>query len=166
MPDLGQEQPPRATPAAEKHSVPRSRFTYFFMMPDPYEQRIMLAYLAEKYPDSQAKKVSELRIDRLTDLHAVIVLVRPKPSAAATQFKNQMGLSEFTHHEPETKMAEVREARPILIKDFWREAGEDSVSDGELDTSAFITAVSQAASPITTYWHPDQLPGILKLSYV
>jgi len=175
------QQVTKESKAAEP-TLPNSRFTYFMMLPDQYEQRVMLAYIAQKYPQSEARKVSELRVDRLTDLHSVIVLVRPRPTPAATQFKNGMGVSEFQHHEPEEKLKEVRESRPILVKTFFKAPGavpefneygdrpemslDNEVGDGELNISNFLTALAQAASPMTLNWHPTQLPGIVRLAWV
>lgn len=149
--------------------LPNARFTYFIMLPDDYEKKIMLAYLESKYAKESlalAKKVGEMRVDRLTDMHTVIALVRPRPSPAATPFKNQMGLTDYEHHEPELKGREVRESRPILIKRFWRAASDEAMVDGELNTSEFLTALAQAASPLSINWHPEQTPGVVKLSWV
>lgn len=155
-----------AAGTSQAPDVKNSRFTYFIHLPDDYEKRVMEGYVKTKYPSSQAKRVGELNVGRLTDMHSVIVLVRPRPTPSATPHRTQMGTIEYTHHEPETKLAEVRESRPILCKQFWSEGGDDSMVDGFLSISDFLTALSQAASPITLSWHPDQLPGIVKLSWV
>lgn len=157
---------PAVAGTAPTPELKNSRFTYFIHLPDDYERRVSEAYFKTKYPNSQAKRVGELNVGRLTDLHSVITLVRPRPTAAATPHRTAMGSIDYTHHEPETKIAEVRESRPILVKHFWTEGGDDSMVDGQLNISEFLTALSQAASPITLNWHPDQLPGIVKLSWV
>lgn len=154
------------TVKSEPVSVGDSRFTYFLYFPDDYEKEVARLYLAEKYPRSSAKKLGELQVNRLTDQHTLILLTRPRPTAASTPHKNQMGVIEFTRHEPETKVKEIRESKPIVCKDFWQEGNEDSMVDGTLNTHLFLEAVSKAASPLTINWHPDQNPGVLKLSWV
>lgn len=159
---------PAAEPAAklEEPRIGDSRFTYFLYLPDDYEREVMRLYLAQKYPTTTARRVGEMQVNRLTDQHNVIVLSRPKPTASSTPRKNQMGAVEFEHHEPKTKLPEVRESKPIFCRDFWIEGNEDSMVDGTLDTHLFLAAVSKAASPLTINWHPEQNPGVLKLSWV
>ena len=159
---------PAAEPAQTKQTeqVGDSRFTYFLYLPDDYEKEIMRLYLAQKYPNSQARKVGEMQVNRLTEVHNVIVLTRKKPSPMSTPRRNQMGTTEYERHEPETKLKEVTESKPIVCADFWAPGNEDSMVDGQMDTHSFLTAVSKAASPLTISWHPEQNPGILKLSWV
>lgn len=146
--------------------VGNSRFTYFLYLPDDFEKEVMRLYLAQKYPTSLARRVGEMQVNRLTDQHQVIVLVRPKPTPASTPHKNQMGATEFEHHDHKTKLGEVRESRPIFCREFWQEGNDDSMVDGTLNTHQFLEAVSRAASPLTISWHPEQNPGILKLSWI
>lgn len=159
-------------PAAEPVAAPKaldpgfSRFTYFLYLPNDYEKEIMRLYLAQKYPESLARKVGEMQVNRLTDQHQVIILTRPKPTPDKTPRRNQMGAVEFDDHEPSTKLKEVRESKPISVREFWNEGNEDSMIDGTLDTHRFLDAVARAASPLTISWHPEQNPGVLKLSWV
>lgn len=177
---MPEAQPVTKDPKAAEPTLPFSRFNYFMMLPDQYEQRVMLAYLTEKYPKTQSRKVSELRVDGLNEMHSIIVLTRPRPTPSATQFKNGMGVSEFQHHEPEEKLKEVRESKPILVKSFYRapvvvadEYGDgaeltidNAIGDGELNINKLIDAIAFAASPYVTNWHPTQSPGILRLAWV
>jgi hypothetical protein len=159
---------PAAEPVSAKvdDRVGMSRFTYFLYLPNDFDKEVMRLYLQEKYPNSLARKVGEMQVNRLTEQHAVIVLTRPRPTADKTPFKNQMGTVEYTLHPAEEKIREVRESKPIFCKEFWHEGNEDSMIDGALDTHLFLGAVSVAASPLTISWHPEQNPGVLKLSWV
>jgi hypothetical protein len=158
--------PEAAIAATAEPKLGDSRFTYFLYLPDDYEKEVMRLYLLQKYPNSQARKVGEMQVNRLTDQHQVIILTRPKPTPDKTPYKDPMGSVQYTLHEPKSKLSEIRESKPIFCKDFWTEGHDDSMVDGTLNTHTFLAAVSAAASPLTISWHPEQNPGVLKLSWV
>jgi hypothetical protein len=161
----------RAYDKSEEDSTVNSEFTYFLFSHAGDEPKIALLYLQEKHPASRAKRVAELRIDRLTDKHKVIVLVRGRnPLKPATPLtgsrRNEYGIRELVNANPADLVGEMGASEPIDCGKFWNRTAGWEGGDGELDIPGFLQAVAAAASPLRVSWHPEQLPGILKLGHV
>src|SRR5262245_53894466 len=74
-----------AAKAEAAPSVQMQETTYFVLINDEFEQKAAREYLRNKYPNSDARVVQELRLDRLTDKQTVIALYRGNQRTPAVQ---------------------------------------------------------------------------------
>lgn len=152
--------------------------TYFMALALPSEGAIALAYLKKKYGNEiKAKKVTELRVDRLIPGMHVIVLMRrgpefradPRPMSPPVTYIANNGMKEAIYHKADEFADEVTESAPIAIADYFQRAPQVMAGewggDGELDKDRFFDALAASSPGATIKWQPERNPGIVKLEY-
>lgn len=164
----------KETPIQERES------TYFMALQLPSETKIALAYLNKKYGKDvpaggphKAKRVNELKVDRLVPGMHIIVLMRLEEARSpAVTYVNNGGIKEPIYHKAEEFADEVVESEPIEIAKFYRRPTRTEGglwgNDGELDKDAFFAELATAAiaGGAMIKWKPDQNPGVVKLDYI
>lgn len=164
-------QPARVERREPEGLVQNDENTYFVFENAPGEAKIALAYIADQYPNTKAKRVIELRVDRLTDRHNVICLVRGRdPRKPVTpligQRRSEHGIMQLVNADPNTLKGEICESEPIACNRYWNRMAGWEGGDGELDITGFLAAVGAAAAPLRVVWSPQSLPGIMKLGAI
>lgn len=151
--------------AVDKATLPSSpqmsADTYFVALADDDEFQIAKAYVKAMYPQTAAKLVRELRLDRLTDKHTVIALRRDdERSPVAVLEPSPTGQRQPRRRPAVELIGEIREAPPIRVAEFW---GPGLDGDGEVDSSGFMSALGTRAIPAAVKNYPTQ--KTLKLAY-
>ena len=112
--------------------------TYFWHQEGDLEAELMRLYVETKYPGSDAKVVTEIPIQRLTELNNVIVMHR-KGAPLINVIRNPN--TGYQHHErvpPEERLNTVRESPIIAVAPFVIGASRYNV--GKFDSNAFFDA--------------------------
>lgn len=136
--------------------------SYFIIQEDEYEKKAAREYIRSKYPNTQARIVTELRLDRLTDKHTVYALFRDNERSPAVHLvANANGIRELRPAPVAELAAEVKESKAIRCADFWMPAREGN--EGELDLSTFLSELGKRCAPAAIKYYPAQ--GILKLGF-
>lgn len=152
-------------PSAQTHS----ENVYFLAINDQYESAIAKAYIAQKYPASKARFRTELKLQRLSEKHVVIALVRGEDrSPLERTARDDRGIAHIVRTSPGDLTREIRECKPIKVADHWRRshgADEYDDDDGEIDVESFMTELGKQATPICPRTHIGT-PDLLKLTFV
>lgn len=117
--------------------------TYFWHLEDGPDRDYARAYVAEKYPYSQAMVVSELLIPRLNEQNHVIILSRPNPRKypIIREWKDEKG---YRQQEP-LPLADcikgIRESPAIPVGKFITGASRFSI--GKFNADAFFDECSR-----------------------
>lgn len=129
--------------------------TYYVMPADEHEQAICQAWIEKHRPNTIARSVSRLRVDRLTERHTVIVLMRrvKKPTAAVGITLDENKLRQTVHRNVDELSAEVTEGEVIRCDKHWRPASDGQ--DGLLDTSTFLEELGKTCTPLCIKWRAD-----------
>jgi hypothetical protein len=136
--------------------------TYFLLIDDEYEKKAAKEYLRQMYPGTAARIVNELRLDRLTDKHHVIALVRGNErSPALALVANHNGIRELRATPVAELMREVVESKPVRCADYWQPAREGN--EGEVALGGFLEDLGKKAAPAALKYYPQQ--GLLKLGF-
>lgn len=143
--------------------------TYFVALALPSEANIAIAYLKKKYPESPAKRVTELYVDRLIPgMHVITLMRRDQPSPPVT-YVNSGGIKEPIYHKAEEFADEVSESEPIAIAKYFNKAsvsGDWALNEGVLDKDRFFDDLAKTVAGATIKWNPTALPGIMKLDFI
>lgn len=123
--------------------------TYFLGPSDENEHAIALAWLQKYHPEANSpghvRYVTELRLDRMTEEHAVIVLARTKKRTHALEtVRDANNMAKVVRRSPEELIEEVQECKPVHCKDHW--IAEDG-TEGELVTHTFLEAIGKTCTP-------------------
>jgi hypothetical protein len=125
--------------------------TYYLGPSDENEHQIALAWIDQNHPNAnkpgQVRYVTELRLDRMTEEHTVIVLARTgkKRTPARETERDHNGIARVITREPETLIGELSESKPVYCKDHW--FGQEDGTEGELVVHTFLEAIGKACSP-------------------
>jgi hypothetical protein len=151
---------------------PHGENLYYIGVNDEHERGIAHAWIEATHPNTIAKFVTELRIDRLTRDHVVRALVRGatktgerrpvKISSAAPIIRNQHGIRELIPVESKDLIAEVVECAPVRCADHWREGAYDD-SEGDLNVSTFLEALGKSCAPAVIKWNDGERRGDLRM---
>lgn len=150
------------TAAATKKPAQMAETTYFVLMNDEYESKAGRAYLKTIYPQSLARVVTDLRIDRLTDKHTVIPLFRGDDRTPAVQLiRDPQGIRVPQHTPVAELMKEVREGQPVACAKHW---SASSGNEGELNVTSFLEELGKSCVPAAVRYVPRE--NILRLGFI
>jgi hypothetical protein len=153
---------PSAAAKQPESPLQMAETTYFVMIDDEYEKKAAKEYLRQMYPNTEARVVHELRLDRLTNKHHVIALFRGNERTAALALvANMNGIRELRPTPVAELMKEVHESRPVRCADYWQPASEGN--EGEVALGGFLEDLGKKCSPAALKYYPKQ--GILKLGF-
>lgn len=149
------QQPKQGGPQPEPPPRLHGDSLYYLMPADEYEQAICQAWLEKNRENTIARSVSRLRVDRLTERHTVIVLMRrqKKPTAAVGVTLDEHKVKQLVHRNVEELASEVSEGEPITCEKHWRPASDGE--DGILDTSTFLCELGKTSTPLAIKWRAD-----------
>lgn len=135
--------------------------TYFVMLDDEYEKKAAKEYLRQHYPNTNARVVHELRIDRLTDKHTVIALFRGNERTDAVRVvANGQGIRELKPTPLPELAGEVQESKPVRCAEYWQTI---EGNEGTLDVASFLTELGKKCTPAAIKLYPAQ--GFMKLGF-
>lgn len=140
-------------PKAKAPKVQMDEYTYFVCIDDDYERKAAREYVNTKYPKSLAKFVHELRLDRLTDKHTVIALVRGNERTPAVQvIVNPQGVRTLSNTPVSELAAEVVESDAVSCAKHWSKLAG---GEGELHLPAFLEELGRACVPAAIKNYPN-----------
>lgn len=134
---------------------------YYLMPADEHEQALCMAWIEKHKPGTVARNVSRLRVDRLTERHSVIVLMRrvKKPTPVIGVVRDEHNLKELVVRSPEFLvddkpiMDQVSEGPPVHAGKHWKPAPDGE--DGLLNESSFLEELGKTCSPLAIKWRSD-----------
>lgn len=137
------QQPAQAAPARDMSKV------YFLGPSDENEHAIALEWLEQNHPNANkpghVRYVTDLKLDRMTEDHTVVVLARTKKRTDALKTeRDHNGIAKVVRHKPEELIGELVENRAVHCKDHWM--AEDG-TEGELIVHTFLEALGKTCSP-------------------
>lgn len=142
---------------------------YFIAIDDPYESAIAKAYIAAKYPGTKARFRTSINLNRLSEKHVVIALIRGEDrSPLERSARDDRGVAHIVRTSPKDLIHEIRECKPIRVADHWlRRHGADEYDDddGQINADSFMTELGTRATPICPRTHIGT-PDVLKLQFV
>lgn len=149
------------TAAAPKKPAQMAETTYFVLVNDEYESKAGRAYLKTIYPQSLARVVTELRLDRLTDKHTVIPILRGDDRSPAVPLVRDAHGIRVPQPAPVTElMKEVREGQPVACAKYWQPG---TGNEGELNVAGFLEEVGKSCVPAAVKYYPRE--NIMKLGF-
>jgi len=124
--------------------------TYYLGPTDENENQIALAWIEQKYPEANTpghvRYVTELRLDRMTEDHIVIVLARTKKRTDALETqRDHNGIAKVIRRTPAELAEEIIEGKPVYCKDHWY--GQEGGQEGELIVHTFLQALGKTSIP-------------------
>jgi hypothetical protein len=137
--------------------------TYFLLVDDEYDEAAGREYLEEKYgPGSTkgSKRVTHIRVGRLTEEHTVIPVVRKNIALGLEKAIDPDSKRKTTvRNNPVLGMVE---GTPVECCNFW-EASEHEDGDGTLNMSRFLEALGKSCTPTAPKYRQDD--QILRLRF-
>jgi len=118
----------------------------FVLIPtDDHEARVCKDFWDEKYPKSQAKLVTDLKLQRLTGDHVLVTLTRLPPDRPKF-IRLEGGLREALPSD-----MPVRIGHPIRIQEHWNPA------DDSVDNLSIVRAIGTQVIPLRPSFSPTDL---------
>lgn len=136
-----QPQPAAEPKIDEKtRAICMAETTYFWHPEEEGENEIARLWVQDKFPDSQALIVSEMVIQRLTELNHVVVMSRdrkPKKNQLHPIIVNaETGVRSVGHNDPSELIHSVRVSPPIAVAPYIE--GSSKYRVGKFDHHKFF----------------------------
>lgn len=145
---------PAARPIAAKPEDP-GNLHYFLLVEDEHEEAAGREFLNNKYGESGpkgSKRVTNIRIGRLTEEHVVIPVVRRKPAEGLRKVQDEASKRVTTVRlDPVEGMVECE---PVRCCNYW-EASTHEDGDGTLNMAGFLEAVGKSCTPAAPRYRRD-----------
>lgn len=143
--------------SARAESAPKTthtQSTYFLAVDDPFELKIAQAWLKATYPNTLARIVSQLPMQRLTKPTVVIPVIRGEDRSPAYTQTMEAHSVRAIHVNPKDLIGEVRECAPVEVAKHWREVRDEfDPFGGEMNRNSFMDELSQNSAPVAARIH-------------
>ena len=133
--------------ADTKESKAATHENLFVVLPvDDHEQKVMREWWDERYPQSKAKLITELRVQRLTDAHYLVGLSRLPPERPKFQRLDGGAREALPSDQP------VRASQPIAVREYWTETTDEG---GRIDHLRLIRDLAKQVHPLRVTYRGD-----------